>query len=58
LGVLLGIERKMEENASGDAATEQFPALGGDQESVYKAVFREMEDAVFVVDVKWTDGEC
>jgi PAS domain S-box-containing protein len=48
----------MEQNPSGDAATEQFPALGGDQESIYKAAFREMADAVFVIDVKQTDGEC
>lgn len=33
-----------------------WPALGGEGANVYEVIFREMEDAVFLVDVERTDG--
>ncbi len=47
----------MHETSNADTDTEGFLALGGDAETVYEAIFREMEDAVFLFDVEQTDDD-
>ncbi|MFC7059931.1 PAS domain-containing protein [Halovenus salina] len=42
---------------SGPDTTEDFQAIGGEAESVYEIIVREMEDAVFFVEVEQTDDD-
>ncbi len=42
---------------SGPGPTEDFQAMGDKAESVYEIIVREMEDAVFFIDVEQTDGD-
>jgi len=45
----------MHEDPNTDAAPEGFPTDGSESDNVYEAIFREMEDAVFLIDVRRTD---
>jgi PAS domain S-box-containing protein len=47
----------MHEDPNADAASEGFPTSGSESDNVYEAIFREMEDAVFLMDVRRTDDD-
>jgi PAS domain S-box-containing protein len=47
----------MTENSDADTDTEGFLPLGADTDTVYEAIFREMDDAVFFVDVERTTDD-
>ncbi|MFB6228983.1 MAG: PAS domain-containing protein [Halobacteriales archaeon] len=47
----------MHERSNADTDSGGFLALGADTETVYEAIFREMEDAVFFLDVEETDDD-
>ncbi len=47
----------MHEDPNADAASEGFPTSGSESDNVYEAIFREMEDAVFLIDVRRTDDD-
>jgi PAS domain S-box-containing protein len=42
----------MDESSNADADTGEFQAVAAETETVYEVIFREMEDAVFLVDVE------
>ncbi len=42
----------MYEESDEEATTDHFQAIGGESRGVYEAIFREIEDAVFLVDVE------
>jgi PAS domain S-box-containing protein len=47
----------MDESSKSDTDTEGFLALAADTDTVYEAIFREMDDAVFFVDVERTTDD-
>jgi PAS domain S-box-containing protein len=44
-------------HSDGERDTTHFRAIGGESESVYEAIFREVEDAVFFLDVERADDD-
>lgn len=50
-------ENRMQEGSNENTDAERFDAVGGESESVYEAIFRQMEDAVFLIDVKAVDDD-
>jgi PAS domain S-box-containing protein len=50
-------ENKMNERSKTGTDTGEFLSLGADAETVYEVIFREMEDAVFFVDVEKTGDD-
>jgi hypothetical protein len=47
-------EQAMQDNTDTETNTERGGAIGGESRSVYEAIFREMDDAVFLIDVEQT----
>ena len=50
-------ENRMQEGSNENTDAERFDAAGGESESVYEAIFRQMEDAVFLIEVKAVDDD-
>jgi PAS domain S-box-containing protein len=50
------LENEMHDGSGADTGTEDIREMGGVSENAYEVIFREMEDAVFLVDVEQTDG--
>jgi PAS domain S-box-containing protein len=50
------VENEMHDGSGADTGTEDIREMGGVSENAYEVIFREMEDAVFLVDVEQTDG--
>lgn len=48
---------RMQKGSNENTDAERFDAVGGESESVYEAIFRQMEDAVFLIDVKAVDDD-
>jgi hypothetical protein len=49
-------KNKMDKHPDSDS-TEGIQPIDAGEESVYEIIFREIEDAVFFVDVQQTDGD-